>query len=465
MSRVPTLVAREQELADLLAVIRDACEGNGGLVLMAGEAGVGKTRLAHEAATASGAIVLAGGASPDGTPAYGPVVEALRAGLRLGANRGLHPTLALLMPELGPPPREAAPAAILEALRQGFASMAERAPAIVVLDDLQWADETTLVDVLPMLAASLMSVPLLVIGIYRSDDVPRGHSAPTAPPRPAESRAAARVRAAARSTRPGRPRSPARWSTELSSPSLAAALHERTEGVPFFIEELAGALAASGRLHAGERGVELAAGEPVPLPDTVRDAVLLRAASLSDEARALLEVAAIAGVSFALPLLVELGGESGLDEALQAGRHRRDGLGCRLVPPCAHARGALPGRALGAAARTASPLRRSADAARSELRAGRRALARGPRRPRTRRSHRRLAGVRGGPRVPRRAARRQARTRVVARGRGRERSSLAAARDRPLRAAVGRARRRDRRLARGGRRSPAGERSRRASAR
>jgi DNA-binding CsgD family transcriptional regulator/tetratricopeptide (TPR) repeat protein len=318
MSRVPTLVAREQELADLLAVIRDACEGNGGLVLIAGEAGVGKTRLTHEAATAAGAIVLAGGASPDGTPAYGPVVEALRAGLRLGASRGLHPTLALLMPELGPPPREAAPAAILEALRQGFESMAERAPAIVVLDDLQWADETTLVDVLPMLAASLISVPLLVIGIYRSDDVPRGH-------------ALRRLRRDLR--RAGRLRefvlSPldAAGTAALAgqvvagalSPSLAAALYERTEGVPFFIEELAGGLAAGGRLHAGERGVELAAGEPVPLPDTVRDAVLLRAASLSDEARALLEVAAVAGVSFALPLLVELGGESGLDEALQAG--------------------------------------------------------------------------------------------------------------------------------------------------
>src|SRR5258705_9454309 len=107
MSRVTTLVAREQELADLLAVIRDASEGNGGLVLIAGEAGVGKTRLTHEAAKASGAIVLGGGASPDGTPAYGPVVDALRAGLRLDASREFHPALTLLMPELGPPPRNA----------------------------------------------------------------------------------------------------------------------------------------------------------------------------------------------------------------------------------------------------------------------------------------------------------------------------------------------------------------------
>ena len=326
MSRVSTLVAREQELAELLAVIRDASEGNGGLVLIAGEAGVGKTRLAHEAARASGAIVLSGGASPDGTPAYGPVVDALRAGLRLDARREFHPALALLMPELGAPPTDAAPATILEALRQGFESIAERAPAIVVLDDLQWADETTLVDVLPMLAASLTRVPLLVVGIYRSDDVPRGH-------------ALRRLRRDLR--RAGRlrefvlgPFDPAGTAALVGqvlaaapSPSLAAALHERTDGVPFFIEELAGALAASGRLHDGERGVELAAGEPVPLPDTVRDAVLLRAASLSEEARALLEVAAVAGVSFALPLLVDLGGENGLDEALRAGVIDEQGSG------------------------------------------------------------------------------------------------------------------------------------------
>jgi DNA-binding CsgD family transcriptional regulator/tetratricopeptide (TPR) repeat protein len=318
MWHVPTLVARERELADLLAVIRDAGEGNGGLVLIAGEAGVGKSRLTYEAATASGAVVLTGGASPDGAAAYGVVVEVLRAGLRLDAIQALDPALALLMPELGPPPRDAAPAAILEALRQGFQSIAGHAPAIVVLDDLQWADETTLMDVLPMLAASLTRVPLVVIGIYRSDDVPRGHALGRLR---RDLRRAGRLREIV--LRPLDAAGTAALAGQVVagslSPSLAAALHERTEGVPFFIEELAGALAASGRLHAGERGVELAPGEPVPLPDTVRDAVLLSAASLSDEARALLEVAAIAGVSFGLPLLVDLGGEKGLDEALLAG--------------------------------------------------------------------------------------------------------------------------------------------------
>src|SRR4051794_28650509 len=109
MPGVPALVARERELASLLAVIRDACQGNGGLVLVAGEAGVGKTRLVSEAAAGTGARVLNAGTSPDGAPAYGPLVEALRACRRLAppsleSDCWLHPSLPLLMPELGPPP-------------------------------------------------------------------------------------------------------------------------------------------------------------------------------------------------------------------------------------------------------------------------------------------------------------------------------------------------------------------------
>src|SRR4029453_18342917 len=63
------------------------------------------------------------------------------------------------------------------------------------------------------------------------------------------------------------------------------AVFDRTDGVPFFVNELGSALAASGRLEAGPYGLELLEGEDVPLPDSVRDAVLLRAARLFGDAR------------------------------------------------------------------------------------------------------------------------------------------------------------------------------------
>ena len=330
MSRLPTLVAREQELADLLAVIRDACNGNGGggLVLVAGEAGVGKTRLAHEAATASGAHGARWRRTPGRHAGLRPDRRgaACRPSARPGPGRFI-PHWHCSCPSSGRHPamlrRPRSSLRCGTASNPGGTGTGDRS-----LDDLQWADETTLVDVLPMLAAPPMHAPLLVIGIYRSDDVPRGH--PLGRLR-RDLRRAGRLRELM--LRPldlaGTAELAGQVVAGTLSPRLAAALHERTEGVPFFIEELAGALATSGRLHAGEHGVELVRGEPVPLPDTVRDAVLLRAASLSHEARALLEIAAIAGVSFALPLLVELGGESGLDEALQAGVIDEQGPGSR----------------------------------------------------------------------------------------------------------------------------------------
>ena len=93
---------------------------------MAGEAGVGKTRLAREAATAAGTPSSAGGASPEGTPAYGPIVEALRAGLRLRGPGAPSQRWRCSCPSSGRRREIAAPAAVLEALRLGFASMAER---------------------------------------------------------------------------------------------------------------------------------------------------------------------------------------------------------------------------------------------------------------------------------------------------------------------------------------------------
>jgi len=83
---------------------------------------------------------------------------------------------------------------------------------------------------------------------------------------------------------------------------------DRTDGVPFFVNELGSALAASGRLEAGPSGLELLEGEDVPLPDSVRDAVLLRAAGLSDDARVAVLTAAVAGQTFDPELVTAVAG-------------------------------------------------------------------------------------------------------------------------------------------------------------
>ncbi len=193
----PALGGRARQLADLkrhLAILR---EGRGVLVLMGGASGLGKTRLALElgrVAAGDGVLLLTGECLPTG----GSPLESLRGPLQAIADhcrqngeeettrvlgpRG--PVLATYEPALvglpgqsrfpAPPevPAEAARFRLLTSLTEVMAAMAERGKTLLVLDDLQWADELTL-DWLAFLAQDkcLQSRPLMVLGMYRSDEV------------------------------------------------------------------------------------------------------------------------------------------------------------------------------------------------------------------------------------------------------------------------------------------------------
>ena len=171
------LLGRDAQLAELGQAVERARRGTGTLLLLSGEAGVGKTRLSDEAGAASGVLVLRGAASSSAVSPYGPVVAALRAYLRLrpcafpglGALRA---HLALLLPELGEQAPAGDRATIFEAIRAALAEIGE--PALVVLDDLQWSDEATL-ELLAGLAPCLDDLPLVVLCAYRSDGLPRDH--------------------------------------------------------------------------------------------------------------------------------------------------------------------------------------------------------------------------------------------------------------------------------------------------
>lgn len=315
------LIGRESARASLEEMLAEAMEGRGSLALLAGEAGVGKTRFAEEVFGPAEARFARGSAGP-AAPAYGPVVGALRELMRsvpggLPLRGPLRSHLALLLPELGEATEESDRATLFEAVRAGLASAVEDRPGVVLLDDLQWSDDSTF-ELLAELAPTLRELPLLVVGAYRSDEMPRGHRLRwlrndlrrrgclcelTLEPLTAEGTAelAEQVLGKAPSAR------------------LAAILHERTGGTPFFIEEMAAALDADGRLERGDHGVELALDGDVPLPQTIRDAVLLRAGSLSPEARAAAEAAAVAGIEFDVEQVAALGSEAGFDELLANG--------------------------------------------------------------------------------------------------------------------------------------------------
>jgi DNA-binding NarL/FixJ family response regulator len=321
MSPQTPLVGRASELARLADAVEHAREGSGSLVLLAGEAGVGKSRLAREAASTAD-LLLWGAASEGATGAYGPIVDALRSRLRADpealADCGpLLPHLALLLPELGEPAAESDRATIFESVRCAFAHLSAQQPTVVVLDDLQWSDDTTL-ELLAALAEPLRQLPVLVIAAHRSDGLPRDH----------------RLRWLRNELRRGghleeltlEPLDPEGVSQllrellpEEPSPALARTVHDRTMGSPFFVEELVAALSVRGSLRAGRRGLELAAGDEVPVPDSVREAVLVGISDLSPEAREAAETAAVLGPQLDLELASEFAPAAGLAELIEIG--------------------------------------------------------------------------------------------------------------------------------------------------
>jgi predicted ATPase len=120
------LIGRERQRALLQAWVTEALAGRGSLVLVAGEAGVGKTTLARRVLAGSGLEVLEGFGAQGGAAAFGPIVA------------------VLLLPELGPATPQGDRATLFEAVRQALAAIAARRPTALFLDDLQWADDATL---------------------------------------------------------------------------------------------------------------------------------------------------------------------------------------------------------------------------------------------------------------------------------------------------------------------------------
>jgi DNA-binding CsgD family transcriptional regulator/tetratricopeptide (TPR) repeat protein len=274
------LLERASVLDTLGGLLAEARAGRGRLVLVGGEAGVGKTSLAAEFCNRQrhAAGILWGACDPLSTPRpLGPLVDiAPAAGGRLAE---------LLR---GEAPREVLFSTLLERLRRG------PPPSILVVEDLHWADEATL-DLLRFLARRIGTVPVLIVGTFRDDEVGASHPLRVALGDLAGSGLVRRVRL-----------------EPLSRQAVAALagaagvdhdrLYETTGGNPFFVTEV---------LAAG--------GEEIPV--TVLDAVLARAARLSEPARKVLDAAAVAAPPTATWLLAEAAGaEPGhLDECVEAG--------------------------------------------------------------------------------------------------------------------------------------------------
>ncbi|MFI9009803.1 AAA family ATPase [Actinosynnema sp. NPDC053489] len=319
------LVARSREMTRLRAALDDAARGQAGAILLAGDAGVGKTRLVDElSATAGDALVLTGrclDVGETGLP-YLPFTEALghvrQAGLLDVAAR---PALRLLLPELAlpagrdggatvsglpshlvgrRPEQDVGQLQLFDAVHGLLGELAEGRPVLLVLEDLHWADASTRY-LLSFLLSRLRSQRLLVVGTYRSDDLHRSH-----PLRPLLNELVRLPTVRRLDLTPLSAIDARSFVAALADDlpdDLVLEVAERSDGNPFFAEELIAVAAC------GDREV----------PWTLAEVLLTRIERLSPDGQRVVRVASVGGRSVRHDLLRDVAGmdDVALDAALR----------------------------------------------------------------------------------------------------------------------------------------------------
>lgn len=314
-------VGREHELQRLQAAVMAALSGRGSVLLVGGEPGIGKTRTCEELAEYArgcGASVVWGRCyEGEGAPAFWPWVQIIRSCITdLDAGR-LQQTLGAgasaigqLVSPLGTLVEDGVPLVVTESPESRFRLfdavvrlleyVSQQTPLVLILDDLQGADASSLL-LLQFVARQLHEARLLTVGTYR--DLPL----PSDDPLSQTLRELARVSGRAQLTLAGlsAPEVAAylRHTVGIEPPAaLVAALHRQTEGNPLFVGEFVRMLIAEHRLEAG--AIEDVAH--LSIPASVRVVIKERLAPLSDTCKEVLRVAAVIGREFRVDVLQRL---------------------------------------------------------------------------------------------------------------------------------------------------------------
>jgi predicted ATPase/DNA-binding CsgD family transcriptional regulator len=312
-SRAEHLVGRSDQRSRLRTLLDEVISDGSRFVIIGGDAGVGKTTIIEafaadlfgpladrKAQLIRGQCVPLGG---EGLP-YAPIVGTLRD---LVAQHGREqvlawagaggPALGVLLPDLtgGPPESDSIRLQLFEAVTQLWERASEHSPLVVILEDIHWADESTR-HLLRFLARALTDASVMIVASYRTDELTRRH-----PLRPFLAEIG-RLAGAVRVDVPSLNRAEvAELLTRLldrpPSNAVIDTVFRRSEGIPYFVEELT---------RSAARGC-------IDMPDTLRDALNVRVQNLSEEAHQVVELAAVAGNHVDHELLASVAGGSAVD--------------------------------------------------------------------------------------------------------------------------------------------------------
>jgi eukaryotic-like serine/threonine-protein kinase len=332
-------VGREHELRQLRGLLNDAKAGRGRIAMLVGEPGCGKTQTAERLAAYArlhGACVLSGRCHRDeGAPAFWPWVQMIREyalavpGAQLSVQMGAGATaIAEIVPEVhqrvsglvAPPPLEPAQARfrLFDSVTQFLKNASQAKTLVLVIDDLHWADRASLL-LLEFLGRDLPPAKIMVLATYRDIEVGRQHPLSQTLADLAHPGLADRIPLGGLSEQ--EVTKFIEISTGFSPPApLVSSVFSRTEGNPFFVNEVVKLLVSEGRLTVA------GGAEPVniQLPQGVKDVIGRRLNHLSDDSNRVLAIASAIGREFTAQVLERVGEISGerlvelLDEAVLA---------------------------------------------------------------------------------------------------------------------------------------------------